>query len=419
MAPALVILYVTLSFLSPAAFPPAIASLRINLIVGMLAILSALPRFASSGFLKQPDVILLAGFLLACVISLASTGWLGSIPPFLSNFLPVLLVYPLVAVSCNDERSLKWMVNALTCVAFYILVMAFRAEHSGNYLSPYLISQGVGEGGTLYRYRGLGVLSDPNDTAQFLLVVAVMQWLRWKQGRTMHNALYVLVPVALLLAGIYMTHSRGGVLACLAALLFALKRRMNVVLTGILAFLAVATILLLNVGGGRGIGDDDGDRVGLWSNGLTMLRSHPLFGIGPANFGDHSDNGLTAHNSYVLALAETGFVGYTFWIALILLAWGTLSRQANASRTVPTATVNVPAQMQIALVGFLAAAFFLSRTYSMLLYVLIGLAAALRLNEARASPPPEQSSTARLLLRGAGMGCVSVFVLYVAVNILR
>src|SRR3546814_14583581 len=45
-----------------------------------------------------------------------------------------------------------------------------------------------------------------------------------------------------------------------------------------------------------------------------MFRANPGFGVCVGNFTDHTR--LTAHNSFVLVLAETGIVGYTVWLAM-------------------------------------------------------------------------------------------------------
>src|ERR1039457_1336246 len=108
-----------------------------------------------------------------------------------------------------------------------------------------------------------------------------------------------------------------------------------------------------------------------------MYRSNPILGVGFRNFTEHHD--LTAHNSFVLCFAELGAVGYFFWLALLIVAILQLEqvrqckddgRGGDVLRR--QARVLIPS-----FAGMLAAAFFLSRSYNPVLFLLVGLAFAL------------------------------------------
>jgi O-antigen ligase len=49
-----------------------------------------------------------------------------------------------------------------------------------------------------------------------------------------------------------------------------------------------------------------------------MFHHNPIFGVGPRNFGEH--HFLTAHNSYVLTLAEMGLVGMFLFVCVLYLS---------------------------------------------------------------------------------------------------
>src|ERR1700686_5663186 len=84
-------------------------------------------------------------------------------------------------------------------------------------------------------------------------------------------------------------------------------------------------MLALDFTGGRGISPADGaDRLEAWANGLEMFKSAPLFGIGFNGFTDFLD--ITAHNSFVLCLAELGLLGSTLWMALLVTTTTDLNR---------------------------------------------------------------------------------------------
>jgi hypothetical protein len=84
-------------------------------------------------------------------------------------------------------------------------------------------------------------------------------------------------------------------------------------------------MLALDFTGGRGISAADGaDRLEAWANGLEMFKSAPLFGIGFNAFTDLYE--ITAHNSFVLCLAELGLLGSTLWLALLVTTTTGLNR---------------------------------------------------------------------------------------------
>ena len=124
------------------------------------------------------------------------------------------------------------------------------------------------------------------------------------------NVFVVLVPAAVLLWATYLTHSRGGLIALAAVTLLASRKKLGTAPSTILAVVFVFGMLALDFTGGRGISAVDGaDRLEAWASGLEMFKSSPLFGIGFNNFADL--NGITAHNSFVLCLAELGLLGST------------------------------------------------------------------------------------------------------------
>jgi O-antigen ligase len=131
------------------------------------------------------------------------------------------------------------------------------------------------------------------------------------------NTLFVVLPIGLLLWTTYLTHSRGGLIALAAISLFAARKFIGTTPSMILSAVLVIAMLALDFTGGRGISASDGaDRLEAWASGLEMFKSAPLFGIGFGNFTDYHE--VTAHNSFVLCLAELGLIGSTLWIGLLV-----------------------------------------------------------------------------------------------------
>jgi hypothetical protein len=444
MAFPVVVLYIVLSLMSPDALPTAIRDLHVNIILGLLAVAACLPGLGFSRISRLPDIYFLLSLLLASAIAIILTGWFGGVLHDFAILIPILITFPFVVIGCTSLTRLRVLAGFLVLTAVFVFSQDLIALLTQDYSSPYVLIQKIGEtdDGTSYlmRYRGLGVLSDPNDLGQFFVTVLPLLWLRWKKGSTFQNILLTLLPASILLLGIFITHSRGALVGLLIVLWFAFKDKLGVTTSSVLAGLALAALLVLNMSGGRSLNDDDGGRVAAWSLGLEIFKAHPVFGVGMGNFNNYNDTGLTAHNSYVLCIAELGFFGYFAWMGMIVCSWSGLTRlvklkspaaqlpapkPATYDRPQPVAFVNpfnptpalalpygalhlspalthnpggFPAHirptddqiayaariLRISMVGMLATCFFLSRTYSMSLYVVLGMATSLRILEGRA-----------------------------------
>jgi O-antigen ligase len=198
-------------------------------------------------------------------------------------------------------------------------------------------------------------------------------------------------------------------------------------------------------------------RVDAWYEGLHMFMSHPLFGVGAGNFTDYNE--LTAHNSLVLVLAETGFFGYILWLAFVGYGfWMMLTILRFRSRPVagatrstgsPSANTNEPAMansliktdapatsdepakeddwqqerslaltLLLSLCGMFAAAFFLSRSYTVLLYLLAAVVVGHYLGARRRFPGLPTFSLINDGWRWVPIALVSIVALFIIVALL-
>jgi O-antigen ligase len=175
--------------------------------------------------------------------------------------------------------------------------------------------------------------------------------------------------------------------------------------TGLLVFLTVLGIQALRIAGAWGIvagcvlgppmlllGGRSGveaeesadERAEILREAFEMLRRTKGLGPGAGQFSDTSSIGMTAHNAYVLAAAETGLVGLLlFSVALYLslkvpVAVWLRGRRGGAADLAPA--------VGTALAGALVGILFLSWTYKDVLYMMMGASAALY-SAARARDP--------------------------------
>jgi hypothetical protein len=194
--------------------------------------------------------------------------------------------------------------------------------------------------------------------------------------------LFWLSCTALLLYGIYLTNSRGALLAVLAVGGVYLWRRRGPVIAGSLAAAGLMGMKLLSARMQELDADEESanGRVDAWYTGLHLFTSHPVFGVGAGNFTEYND--LTAHNSFVLVLAETGFVGYvlwwafvcySFWMTLSLLRYTPTEADGEVSADQLQRERSIALTLLLTLCGLFTAAFFLSRSYMVVMYLIVAM----------------------------------------------
>ena len=427
----LTVVYVFITIISPEQFGEEWATYHaLTYLGGVIFLFSLSVIFTNVYFRPSRQVFLLLGFIVAMAVSEVANGWLGGVIVSWRLFLPSSAVFFFIVANVNTTRRLKILTLATVASCLVVVVEALCGYYGGFgggifVLNQTLVSQRqvVGE---FIRIRGAGFLSDPNDLAQILLIALPLTFIAWRRGRFVRNSLIVLAPAALLLWAIYLTHSRGALIALAILIVMATRKRMGTTVSVLLTTLVILSMLAVNFTGGRLISPDAGaDRLALWASGLQMFKSAPLFGVGYGKFTDFAD--ISAHNSFVLCLAELGLVGSTFWVALLVTTMMDLNRiiglqekgqtepvfagdvareeqvtffdpvlpsfERRAATSIATPTgvdvqtsigqtfqPPVPTQwvvaMRLALISFIATGWFLSRTYESTVYLVLGLATA-------------------------------------------
>ena len=254
------------------------------------------------------------------------------------------------------------------------------AEPEAEYLCEHIGLFGttsIGQGRVRYR----GTLQDPNELA---LAGGAGLPLAFALGRrrSMNHGLLVALTLALVGCCAVLTGSRGGQLVFLAVLGVFFAKRFGV---GGLALGGVLALPLLLLGGrsGEEATSSTVERIDCWAEALSMWRSHPLGGVGLGRFGEY--HYMTAHNSYLLTVAELGLPGMLLFTAIMYL-----------SAKVPIEVLRrfrVPRQLGdrdeaaiarrwaitflAAFAGLAVGIFFLSFAYHYVLWIYLGLSGAL------------------------------------------
>jgi O-antigen ligase len=367
----LVIVYLVLLLLRPNEFVAALKDVAILQVLLLLCM--GLWLFAKNKRLDLPQFRLAAWFVLAALISVGMAGWWGGVVPRLQYLAPIMMMFVLIATVTRELSMLrKTMVTMIICAC--IMVLHGRWQ----------LAEGVGWTGLeplLGRITYSGIFSDPNDLGQLFVICLAFCVYLFEDARGMRKVLIV-ATVAWLCYGIYMTDSRGTILAALIVLGLEGSRRYGRVLVGILGGVAATALAAVTRFGQISAQEQSAnDRIESWYAGMQMFLSQPLFGVGMGNYVEH--HYLTAHNSIVLAVAELGLFGFIPWIGILwftgrMLHWLAYAPHLSLDpeRTGP-AVIEAERKAAVALVamalGVALSSLFLSQSYKHVLFLSVGL----------------------------------------------
>lgn len=396
----LLCIYISLYYIRPFEWLESLQGIPIFLSLGVISILAILLALLSGRikpFRYKTDVMM-AGFVAAIAFSHLISGYVGGVLDSVSSFLPSIVAYFLVVYGLNSKKKIQgfvFLLTALTCfLAYEAYVQSTQGMTHGGML-PYIQNQ-LGPDGTrtgFPRARWFGPFNDPNDLG-LALVLPVAFLLERLLSR---KYLLPVLCLPLIMFGLYLTNSRGAMLSLLAAVFTFLVLRYRSMKGAALGMVFAAVLLLL--GPSRmeqltGVDESAYGRVEAWHEGFQMFKSSPLFGVGKDMFTEFHP--ITAHNTYMLVLAELGVFGLFFFIGLfynniiigkMYLQGKLVPKESDANEGMLCATLG-------SLAGLMMAITFLSRAYIGTIYIIIAFTTVIASNFEQEAKSQEHSLNA-------------------------
>jgi O-antigen ligase len=146
--------------------------------------------------------------------------------------------------------------------------------------------------------------------------------------------------------------------------------------------------------------DSISSRTVMLQVGWDLFQDHWFTGVGWGNFGHafqqrsswladrfsqfeslgaaYDPNHLGAHNMYLELAVETGIVGLSIWLGLMVMVWkGCRDAERIYRHHGQSAPADLAAALQISLLGFLVVALFLHAQEQKILWIVMGLCVAL------------------------------------------
>ena len=310
------LLYILTAYLAPQTLFGPLAEYRIEVVIAVIAIASSVLTAQGSGLAKIPQSYAIVGLVASVVLSTIFAGLTGEAFKVMMDVTTSVITFYLIVINVRKVWQLKTLVIMLLGVGLFITLIGDYGLRTGNYESPYVLSMSLGGGDHLLRIRGLSFLNDPNDLSQFMVAMIPLAFLFWKKGRSFTNFVFVMTPVGILLYGMFLSHSRGGMIALVAAAVIAGRRRIGILPAAIAGGVMFLGLSAVGWGGGRDVSAASGmERMEAWSTGMQLIRSHPVFGVGYQRFNEFYY--ITAHNSVIVVAAELGLVGLFFWMLFV------------------------------------------------------------------------------------------------------
>jgi len=331
--------------------------------------------------LKVIHIKFMVGFVLWALISHISFGYLEGTIDTLDELLPLLMLFLISAAIFVDRGRLEFYLKFICLCAFVMALHGVDQALTDGYGWTGMPSTRDG------RIRYIGAFADPNDLGMLFVMSIPIYFYFLSKSKFIFIKLTWFLAVLLLVYAIYLTNSRGTFVALFALFLFYGWHHYSKIL--VLTFIGFALPIALVATRLSTIGSSDSasrQRIDAWTQGIYMLRSDPIFGVGHDLFTDH--HYLVAHSSFVQTFAEIGLIGYFFWLGLlgvsivclykfVYLYDGNDHDESIVNQTALIKDKNLCNAVLYSHVGYSACAFFISRSTQPLLFLMCGMSAGM------------------------------------------
>ena len=312
----------------------------------------------------------------------------------LRTWLSWVVIFFLIANVVNDRQRL----------AFFVIVWLLCHSYMAQGGTRQFAMRG-------FHFAKWGVLGAPGwfrNSGEFAIAMCmytVVAWHFYLGARSKMSGwakAAVLSMVAMGILCVIASSSRGAVVGLLAsgAWLWAQSRRVVRTGLGLAVVLAIGWIILPAEQKAR-FESAGGDRTSLerktyWENGLDIVRTHPVLGIGYENwmryyaaYYRHSEISnkynihtvQVPHNIFLQCAAELGYTGLSVFLALIFSTLWINKRTRDIARAGPDPPdmflVHMAMALDEAMIGYLVAGFFVTVLYYPFFWVNLAMTVAL------------------------------------------
>lgn len=368
----LTVIYVMIIFIRPQDFVPALLNAPILDYIAVFTMVFVFleGKFSSHALKLSAANAMIIGLWFAVTASWLANFWIGGATDAFKEFSGVVIVYFLIVMTVDSIGKMRFLLWAMIICTAMLAVQALMLKLTGY---SFMAGETFEREGVI-QVRGVGIFADPNDLAMALVCFIPFLLPAFHVGLLAPTRIIGLLVLVLDITGVVITRSRGGVVGMAFVAWYYFKRRVGTVMTvAIMIVLLYAMMAIPRMGTIDTQEQSAQGRLLLWGTGLDIWRNYMIFGAGMHSFVDHAYK--TAHNSYILILAETGLVGTFFWLSLFYCAFREIHRMRRLARPPPYLEKLLNA-LSGSLIGWMTCGFFLSQSYKHLLFIIIAVVVA-------------------------------------------
>src|SRR6266496_1194670 len=247
------------------------------------------------------------------------------------------------------------------------------------------------------QFRALGPVSDPNFYSQILVAALPFGLIFAFVGRSKRIRVVAAALCIPLMAGIVLSFSRGAALTVFLlgfSLFFLryLKLRYAVLFVAVLIAVLVSMpgymnrVLSVGTVSSHKADDSMRQRSGIVRTGFEVFLRHPVLGVGVGQAPNYIEisgmgysagrRGLAPHNTYLELLVESGIVGFTCFMAIVVVMIRNLLRSGRYWLGKRPEYAQLCMVCMLSVGAFLATSLFLHLAFPRYFWLLMGLAGA-------------------------------------------
>lgn len=333
-------------------------------------------------FAKSPQLLFILCLLCAETVSTIKLSWFAFTIETFMFWIKILIIFFLVSNLTDTIVRLRIIIWTTLISALFISLYALHTY----FFEPNLMVAG--------RLAAYGVYDNANDLA----LLMVMTWPMGFKLLELEKSIPVKITLIIILIGIsftlLLTLSRGGMMGLMVVGLLCLwtspnltlKKKLIVIVPGIMIVLALLPLLLSQRGDESGFAAEDesaGHRLLAWEAGGRMLLTSPI-GYGFSQFIEETGDfggppNLQAHNTQVKVAAESGWLGIISYLGMIFFTLKyLLTLESNLKIKAIYEPLLLIQALRISLIGFLINTSFSVKEHEWALYIVLGLGVAAR-----------------------------------------
>jgi O-antigen ligase len=316
---------ILIHFVQPAELVPALAPFRVELVYGLLLLLSFVVHRASTPTapsLTSP-ILRAALMLLGCAtLTVPFAIWRGGALDQTIGLAKLVFILFFIATLIDSRFRLRSIVWVL------VVLLAWYASSAMN---AYLRGQFVLEGGLVRAVGVTSVVGDPNALAGVIVGLLPFLVAAYRLVRSVAAKVILLPVFPLALAAVVVTGSRASMLALVAVGIYYVLHAKHKVLS-FACFVAVACAIWVGMpeqyqqrflspvryAQGQELDESNALRLSVWKAGWRMFLDHPVLGVGAGQFstaygtvysGREHGPWMQPHNLLIQVGCEFGLVG--------------------------------------------------------------------------------------------------------------